>query len=77
MNQFLTFKTSKALRTPSSPQGSTKSTAKAVQFVLKGKYSSVSDAFAHDKRTLDKVAKTNGDPVARNHGVMAGAIRQR
>jgi hypothetical protein len=76
MSQFLTFKTSKALLRKPSPQGSTNPTAKAVQFVLKGKYSSLSDAFAHDKHTLDKVAKANGDPVTRNHGVMAGTLRR-
>lgn len=81
MSQFLTFKTSKktskALRTSSSPQTSINATARAVQFVLMGTYSSVSDAFAHDKHTLDMLSKIDGDPVVMNRGVMAGAIRQR
>lgn len=68
MNQFPAFKASR---------DASALAAKAVRFVLQGKYPTVAEAFAHDKKMLQEAASKHGASLSQSSGVMAGKLRRR
>lgn len=53
------------------------SAAEAVDAVLKGGHGSIAEAFAQDRRMLEKLAKAHGDTTANSHAWMAGSSKGR